>query len=355
MNNCLKNRLAKKHEYGLSLVELMVALVIGMLVTLVISQTLSVYEGQKRTTSGTADAQTNGSLALYALQRETEMAGYAVPNITFTDSFSTSTTNPNFSPFVCSSVTNYTENPSNKPYAVNIFPVSITSGVNNDSITIRYGTSSSGGIPTSLLADFTGDTASVDTPVGCNPGDSVLIIPSASTNCLITRIPTTTENKNIDPVVSNTITLATKYNPPIITKPAKLSCLGTWNEVSFSIDSNKLMRNADPVGNNIIAMKAQYGISASANDNKVTEWVDAKSSWAAPSVDDRKKIKSIRVALLAINNLYERDAVTNNNPTYFGGLQFTLAGIDNWQHYRYRVFETIIPLRNVAWSREAIQ
>lgn len=30
------------------------------------------------------------------------------------------------------------------------------------------------------------------------------------------------------------------------------------------------------------------------------------------------------------------------------------ADPNEWRHYRYRVFETIIPLRNVVWAREAM-
>ena len=46
-SNCSKQK-------GLSLVELMVALVIGMLTTLVIMQVFTVFEDQKRATTGSA-------------------------------------------------------------------------------------------------------------------------------------------------------------------------------------------------------------------------------------------------------------------------------------------------------------
>ena len=52
------------HRSGFTLIEIMIGLVIGMLLTLVIIQVMSVFEAQTRTTSGTADAQTNGGIAL---------------------------------------------------------------------------------------------------------------------------------------------------------------------------------------------------------------------------------------------------------------------------------------------------
>ncbi|MDP3688915.1 MAG: prepilin-type N-terminal cleavage/methylation domain-containing protein, partial [Sulfurimicrobium sp.] len=69
----------KTHSLGFSLVELMVGMVIGLLATLVIMQVFSVFEGQKRSTTGGADAQTNGSVAIYTIQREASMAGYGLP------------------------------------------------------------------------------------------------------------------------------------------------------------------------------------------------------------------------------------------------------------------------------------
>ena len=63
-------------ERGVTLIELMVGMLIGMLAVLVISQVLLVSEGQKRTTSAGADAQVNGALSLYAIQRDIQTAGY---------------------------------------------------------------------------------------------------------------------------------------------------------------------------------------------------------------------------------------------------------------------------------------
>ena len=68
----------RRRARGVSLIELMVGLLIGLLAVLVISQVLFAVEGQKRTTTSGADAQLTGTLALYTLQRELEMAGYGL-------------------------------------------------------------------------------------------------------------------------------------------------------------------------------------------------------------------------------------------------------------------------------------
>ncbi|MBI2291463.1 MAG: prepilin-type N-terminal cleavage/methylation domain-containing protein [Betaproteobacteria bacterium] len=60
---------------GFSLVEIMIAVVVGMLGILIIMQVFLVSEGQKRTTTGGADAQENALMAMFTLEREMRIAG----------------------------------------------------------------------------------------------------------------------------------------------------------------------------------------------------------------------------------------------------------------------------------------
>ena len=60
---------------GVSLVELLVGLVIGMIGVVIMMQIFSVSEGYKRTTTGGDDAQNNGAIGLYGLQRDLRQAG----------------------------------------------------------------------------------------------------------------------------------------------------------------------------------------------------------------------------------------------------------------------------------------
>lgn len=63
-------------QRGFTLIELMIGIVLSLLTVLVITQVLSLAEGRARTAAMGSDAQTNGSLALLALQRDIEMSGY---------------------------------------------------------------------------------------------------------------------------------------------------------------------------------------------------------------------------------------------------------------------------------------
>lgn len=65
-------------QRGLTLVELLVGLATGLVVLLVASQVMQAFEGQKRTSTGGNDSQTNGALAVYLLEQEIRMAGYGL-------------------------------------------------------------------------------------------------------------------------------------------------------------------------------------------------------------------------------------------------------------------------------------
>ena len=61
---------------GFSLVEVMVAMVIGLLGIIVMMQMFSVFEGQKRTTTGGDDANSSGAVSLYGAVSYTHLDVY---------------------------------------------------------------------------------------------------------------------------------------------------------------------------------------------------------------------------------------------------------------------------------------
>jgi type IV pilus assembly protein PilW len=122
----------------------------------------------------------------------------------------------------------------------------------------------------------------------------------------------------------------------------------------------------------VVNIQAQYGVSASASSNQVTQWVEPNGvTWAVPTVADRNRIKAVRIAVIARNAKVEQSAVTNScssttaaSPTGLCAWEGSAASPapavilnladTNWQKYRYRVFETTIPLRNVIWSKDTL-
>ena len=372
----------KKKQNGFSLIELMIGMVIGLIAALVITNVLTKYEQQKRGATGSSDAQTNGAIALYNIQRDIEGAGWALP--TFGDELS---------PFLCP-LSNVAANNTEINHDgvagtpnIGLSPVVISDGTGtngSDIISVRYGsTMKSGG--TVLVTGPGANVLSVNNNLGCNVGDAALVMRDATPQlCQLTRV-TALSAAGVTPA---TITLDAITAPATSSTNDEVACLGAWNEHQYAIGGagamlNQLTRtgalnnavfpavaipNAAPVAivPDIVSIQAQYGVTNDLVSNQVANYVDATGGvWgAAISRNTRNRIKSVRVAVVARSGLRETVAVSQictgaaanlarvciwNNTT-----DVDLTGVANWANYRYRVYETIIPLRNVMWSRVAI-
>lgn len=348
-----KNQQLLLSQAGFTLVEIMVGLVIGMLASIVILQVFSTFEEQKRTTTGTADAQTNGGIALYNITRELKLAGYPlmpVPN--------PADPTKQLSPLTCPSTADFDSS--------TISPVIIAdggAGGGSDSITIQYGNTPRGGIPTPIDKNTNPipnpSEAKLKSTLGCSnlPAGNVILVINSAGNCFMASAGSASE-------VDNFITLLGVPPAGYLDEGNNLACLGNWNTITYSVindASNEgfLARNGELRVVGVVNLQAQYGIatagllSTNPNFNQVTSWVDAAGGWAAPTVANRNLIKAVRIAVVARNAKREPNSVTASPlTTWNGGPTITLTAED--QHYRYRVFETIIPLRNMLWAKDAL-
>lgn len=126
---------------------------------------------------------------------------------------------------------------------------------------------------------------------------------------------------------------------------------------------------ANALVTDIVLMQAQYGITNDANDS-VEAWVDASGgTWGNPNASNAARIKALRVVLVSRSKEPASELVTaasctnaagvvNTGPCTFGDAEApvidlsgtTVASGQNWRNYRYRVHQAVIPLRNVIWS-----
>ena len=65
-------------QRGVTLVELLVGMAIGLFAVLLITQVAILFDSQKRSTTSGADAQINGAVALHTLQRDLQAAGFGL-------------------------------------------------------------------------------------------------------------------------------------------------------------------------------------------------------------------------------------------------------------------------------------
>lgn len=366
---------------GFTLIELLVGMAIGLLVALVIVQVLQIFETQKRSTTGTADAQTNGSIALYNIGRELKVAGFPL--------MPAGSAGVADSPLECATL--------KKAGAVAniglLSPVVITNGVavagvspDSDTVTIHYGTSQSGGVASKIGA-LGGTIATVSSNFGCAVNDVTLVYDGD--DCALSTVTAVTGTA--DPM---SVTL---QNTSVAAVGADLACLGRWDTVAYavnqatgnlerSVTDNAGVTDVTPVVAGVVNLQAQYGVSASASSNQIVQWVEPTGvTWGAtPTVANRNLIKAVRIAVLARNAKPETYAVSaactqavspaptsgicawQDVPASTGALPSPITtaspapvislspGNANWARYHYRVFETIIPLRNMVWSKDTL-
>lgn len=333
---------------GMGLIEVMVGIVISMLLVLVIYQIYEVSESQKRTITAGSDAQQNASYGMYMLTRDLSMAGNGIASV-----------DPQVQTRLLQSCA-----------SLRPIPVLITAGSSTkdpDSIEVLYGGSSS--LATDVQFKNTASTSDnyvVASPVGFNPQDYIAAVQGA--NCTVSRI--NAAGVTVDPGTGFATLAHTRVSGASgVTYTATVASLvnlgkkETMGRIVYTVDadthalrSQKVFPDDDPVTpvvSDVVNLKAQYGLDAN-NDGIIETWQPATGTFAAGSLPTQplatiQQIRAVRVALVTRSAQYERDLVSPASIDMFGGT-VTMTLEDDDRHYRYKVLETVVPLRNALWN-----
>lgn len=347
------------HNRGFSLVELMVGMTIGLLVVLVIMQSFSIFETQKRTTTAGSDAQSSGLMAMTQLEQEIRNAGTG-----FTSDAA----------FDCSNMYSYYEASSGNAitpvpaFSGGMAPVTITDGgTGPDTIAIKRGTDFLGSIPATITDGMPQPSSELNVSFtqGFTTGDKIIV--SQGGSCTVMEVTQVQEaalkiqhNSGGFPSWNPDGSCYTGTNAcvgwPTFTTGAKVLNIGDMVVKTYSIDANNNLQVVDsstnlassvtyPLVKDIVSLQAQYGVSSAAGVQAVSSWVDATGTWSALDSSEIKRIKAIRLTIVARSSKKEISDVTTSAP---GGVN--VSNLTDWQKYRYRVYTTIIPLRNIIWS-----
>lgn len=357
---------------GFSLIELMVGMALGLLTVLIIAQVALVYEGQKRTTTSGSDAQVSGALALQTLQREIQMSGYGLT--------SGGTRG-------CSEIRGRRNG---VDYVHPMAPVVITDGANGqpDSIHILSSSGASLSLPVRVFGDHRRDDTSFridqNTGLGTRQGDLMLAIPTVDTTTTqiqpawcslftVSKDPTNSiiEHKadaawpwNQDPI--STVFPGTANADISYAAGSHLVNLGTLIDHLYdvrdavntsAVRSLRLQTFDSTTGNttatdlfaNIVNLQAVYG-----RDTNADLQADAWSATPPANATEWAQVIAIRIALAARSDQPEKNIVTQVAPTWHpDGINPVELRVDNtpdWQRFRYKIFEVVVPLRNMLWQ-----
>ena len=342
---------------GFSLVELMVSLVIGMIGVVVMMQIFSVSEGYKRTTTGGDDAQNNGAIGLYGLQRDVRMSGQG------SNSFTDNAASPAAYSLIGCNVTLRPGVTINTLGPVTINHASIPAGdANTDTLLVFYGSGNDGpegdrieSQPATNTYTLAGFAAAASAP-SMAVGDRVLAHPTPRPT------PCNLSMESVTALAGSNVTVAAGVagmtagalfnvgqNPRFVAYAIRSGSLTMCDYMVNNCGGVFTASHWVPLASNIVSLRAQYGRDTTVGTMDGT--VDAFDQTTPTNICGWVRARAVRMALVARSAQLDKDAVTTAAPAWAGSgtNAVDLSADASWQNYRYKVFETIVPLRNVAW------
>lgn len=396
-------------QLGFSLIELMVAVVIGLIGTVVMFQVFAVSENQKRSTTSGNDAQQNGSIALFTLERDLRNSGHGMsplinlgrPMYTWSAVNSAVLTPTIYHPVLITPGTGSNPPP---PDAINV-TYSVTEALSTQ-IPMTAPSWNSGAVPNQDVNVVTAagialgnqiaicPNIAIDPTGVCLRGEVTAIAPSQSGAALsLSAAPYTVGNDLITPRWNPALGFAATVGPTVaadglvlpaiypgngsLAQSGSVINLGQMITRTYAIQNGQLTLNdgatTTEFANGIVYMRAQYGLDTTGT-GAIDAWVGPRPVQGNPLASftpdhplfltgtdvqiatSWAMVKGIRVAIVARSDNMEKEVVenrptiplwtnTNGNPAP----SYTVPGGDG-AHYRYRVFETIIPFRNMIWQ-----
>lgn len=382
---------------GFSLIELMVAVGIGLVITLAVFQVLTASEARKRTSTGLNDASQSGNYALYVLDRMLRSAGTGysqgwatVGGCRLNAVLPGGETLPRVgalpAPFTAI------------PQTFRLAPVVIFQGASDtgsDVIMVMNGATGYGEVLTNVPAGGVA-AAQVTLPntIGFRAGDLVML--ASGGECLLSQVdaakppcagdPAAAPNTACGPVLplggtyytaagANTSLAALALQPDVAafsignatTNPPQFGLIGVGAD-STLFGHNLLLFNgvnaSEPLAEGVRELHAVYGLDTN-DDGILDTWQPPTGDWAGAALMDGsaasntriRQIVAVRVGLVLRSSLVEREIspgvpVAPANLSLFSDLpapnpvivDLTRAGENRNQ--RHRTVEITVPLRN---------
>ena len=295
-------------QRGFTLIELMVGLVLGLLTLLVITQVLLFAEGKRRTLTMGSDAQVNGALALFAIQRDIQMAGYGAVA----------------SPDALGCPVKGQYDAGGLPVSFTLAPVVIDVGVNGapDTVKVLQGQTPGVSVPMLLTENHLQGSAFfiVKSSFGVTAGDLMIAVPplqSATSWCTLFNV-TNDAGSILTAIGPTRVPMGTgiggKWNQAAVAPDAGYTAgsyllnMGSLISRTYAINGlyNLTLGELSPTDGTvqtqelypqIVSLKAMYG-----KDTDADSAVDTYDTTTPATSADWQKVLSIRIAVVARSN-----------------------------------------------------
>ncbi len=384
---------SRNKNIGFSLIELLVSMAIGLVLTLAITSVMTNSEGTKLATTTLNDTNQTGAYVAYELDRSIRSAGSG-----FMQSWSPGTGGT----LGCRLTAAYGDaqilprpQPVKAPFDgmpadVKLAPFVITRGLTSDILTVMSGSSGFAEVGRRVLpGSITENSARLLNVIGWHQDDLVLFSEGGG-NCMIQQVgaianplpPATQKLPLGGPYASKTIgttsltgyganTFAialgnigtTRNNPPsfqYIGVDSQTNTLVSFDLLTTPTGGSPIGADATPIpiANGVVAIRAMYGLDT--NNDGIQESAGGKLIWQEPTGNFEstklldgtvasqallKQIVSVKLAVILNTGLIEKEVVAPEELTVFEGEVLKHKVTD--RHIRHRVIELTIPLRNV--------
>lgn len=398
-----------RRSAGFSLVEVMVSMVIALLTFLVMLQMFESWDRSKRATAAGGGALTSGAVGMYRFERDLRLAGFGLAGALdlgcTVGAFDGSRPNNPGGGAVSATATGL--------YSFPLTVVQIVDGgTGPDQIAVLYGSSegigavnqafstlSAGGQPFVSAVSTEQKEMDIGSLGGFRQGDLAVVAEDpAGTACNLVEITNTAVGDRRSFRHDNAGNYVSAYTGASVTP--RFNRLGgfasaatgrvygfgpapqrrVWqiregrtlsfvNDLAWTdIDADGANDFVD-VADNVIDLQAQYGIATTPGSaaEAVCNNLLPNPNWttAAPAAVCQPFLWAIRVAILVRSDEFDKLVVTPTAPAWAGG-NFSMTNLDgtagntvpadpkdDWRHYRYKVFESVVPLKNNMWGSRA--
>lgn len=386
------NRFARRHgldsvRRGFSLVELLVAVTIGLVLTLAVTSVLLLNEGRRRNTMAVNDVNQSGAFVAHTLDGIIRSAGSGFSNRSgevYGCRLNVRRGGAQLLPRTAAWEAPFEA----YPQTILMAPVLVAKGASaagSDIITILRGNAGIGEAPLEVLN--LSNPLGVRNTIGLAANDLILIA-DGEPDCLLMQAGVMTtdtitltgsgdfhtitgahRNYADFGVASATTVLVNLGNPGpsggTPRTPPQFMMYGVGeNQTLFSRDIlNIESTGPQPLLDGVVEMRVLYGIDDEANGG-ITSWRDpgvapfdiaTLSNGSTASIQNLNSIIALRVGLILRTSVREREIVAPETIVLFGDLPAALrqsrALSADEQLFRHRVTEVTIPLRNPLMAR----
>ena len=376
------SRSPRQRAAGFSLVELLVAVTIGMALTLAITLMMVRFETGRRTLTSQNDSSMGGAYVSYALDRVVRSAGSGYTQ-GWRNAFGCQLLVSRSGTQILPRGSAFPAPFAGLPQTVRLAPLIIHAGLGTDGsdvLSVQTGSSGLGESPLRVLpASATTVGLRVPATIGLRASDLMLVFQGSGT-CMMQQVASgfaggadqqldfggTYADSDINGVrledmgVSTTAWVTPLGN--VTANRPQFQLLGVGANATLVAHDLLQLDGTDTVvavADGVADLRARYGVDSDDN-GRIDVWQDpAVAPWdaatlldgSASSQTNLSRILAVRVGVMLRNSTPERDAVSPSSLTLFSDLGVSLEATrtltSTEQQLRWRTLDFIVPLRNM--------